>query len=104
MPRHPLSQALHDALKEIGELHDKKQADYGRADNPFANIVGSADFGIPPWIGAMVRGNDKMKRIQKFASSGGLENETVEDSFKDLAVYALIALVLYRDGKKHEQK
>lgn len=72
-------------------------ADYGRKDDPFANVRGSQEWGIPPWVGAMVRGNDKVKRLQKFAAEGNLANEPVEDAFLDLAGYALIGLVLYRE-------
>ena len=88
---------FHALLKEIGDLHDKKQADYGRADDPFANVRGSSEWGVDPWIGSLIRATDKVKRLQKAARGGALENESVEDSMMDLAVYALIALILYRE-------
>lgn len=90
---------FHALLKEIGELHDKKQQDYGRDDDPFANVRASADWGVPAWVGALIRGTDKVKRLQKAARGGTLANEGVEDSMMDLAVYALIALILYREGQ-----
>lgn len=77
-------------------MHDQKQKDYGHDHDPFANVRASEDFGIPGWIGCMTRANDKMKRIQKFAQGEELLNESVEDSLMDLAVYALIGLVLFR--------
>lgn len=86
---------FHALLKEIGYLHDKKQKDYGRDTDPFANVRGSQDWGIEPWVGAMIRANDKIKRLQKYARDGNLENESARDSFMDLAVYSLIALVLH---------
>ncbi|MSX05476.1 MAG: DUF1599 domain-containing protein [Actinobacteria bacterium] len=95
--RHPLSQKFHDLLKEMALMHDGKQKDYGSAENPFANIVSSQDFGMPAWVGAMVRANDKMRRIQAAARGQNLVNESVEDSLIDLAVYTAIALVLYRE-------
>lgn len=85
-------------LREMGELHDRKQADYGREHDPFANVRASLDFGVPGWIGCMVRANDKMRRIQTFAQRGSLANESVEDSLLDLAVYSVIGLVLYREA------
>lgn len=88
---------FHALLNRIGELHDAKQEDYGQEDDPFANVRGSADWGVKPWVGAMIRGNDKVKRLQKFAKTGRLKNESVEDSFMDLAVYSLIALILYKE-------
>ena len=84
-------------IEEIVAMHYKKQADYGRTGDPFANVRASADFGIPPWVGCMVRANDKMKRLQKAASGDVLVNESVEDSLLDLAVYSIIGLVLFRE-------
>jgi hypothetical protein len=104
--RHPLSERFHELLALCGELHDKKQSDYGRADDPFANIKASEDFGMPAWVGAILRANDKMRRLQKAAQqvvSGegvSMENEAIEDSFFDLAVYALIAQVLFEESQK----
>jgi len=98
--RHPLSQRFHEILDELGELHDRKQQDYGVENDPFANVRSSEAFGIPGWVGAALRGNDKMKRIQAFALKGALANESLEDSLRDLAVYAIIALVLLEEGEQ----
>ena len=95
--RHPLSARFHQVLQRLGDLHDIKQLDYGAADDPFANVRGSREFGIRPWVGAMVRGNDKMKRLQNLAREGSLANEPAIDSFLDLAVYAIIGLVLFEE-------
>jgi hypothetical protein len=91
---------FHEILELLGELHDKKQKDYGRNDDPFANVRGSVEWGIPPWVGALVRATDKIKRLQKEARDGVLSNESAEDSFMDLAVYAIIGLILYREDKE----
>ena len=93
--RHPSSQRLHALLKEMGELHDRKQKDYGTSQDPFANVRGSLDFGVKPWVGAMIRLNDKVKRLQSHAQGSPLANEGALDSMMDIAVYALIAYVLY---------
>lgn len=87
---------FHAILKEIGDLHDIKNKDYGQDHDPYANVRGSTEWGVEAWKGAMIRANDKIKRLQKFAQTNQLANESVEDSFKDLAVYSLIALDLYR--------
>jgi hypothetical protein len=86
-------------IQEIVAMHDKKQADYGRADvgDPFANVRASEDFGIPGWIGSVVRANDKVRRLQKAARGGKLVNESIEDSLLDAAVYFIIALCLFRE-------
>ena len=91
---------FHELLKEIGDLHNKKQADYGTDADPFANVRASQEFGVAPWIGALVRLNDKVVRLKQFARRGALANESAKDSMMDIAVYALIALVLYEEEKR----
>lgn len=98
--RHPNSARFHELLEEAGNLHDLKQQDYGSDSDPFANVRGSTDWGIPGWVGALVRLNDKVKRLQAFARKGELANESATDSMMDIAVYALIALVLYEEEEK----
>ncbi|MGH8522888.1 MAG: hypothetical protein ACREXY_01295, partial [Gammaproteobacteria bacterium] len=53
---------------------------------------------VPEWVGAMIRATDKVRRLQTFARKGSLSNEGAEDAFLDLAVYAIIGLVLFREG------
>lgn len=105
--RHPNSARFHALLAEAAELHDRKQADYGAGDDPFANVRASEDWGIAGWVGAMVRLNDKVKRLQSLATKGHLVNEAAIDSFMDIAVYAVIARVLYEEEHElhgiHEQ-
>jgi hypothetical protein len=98
-PRHPLSQRFHALLKEMGEMHDKKGADYGSPADPFLNIRQGHEFGIEPWKNAMSRAGDKMVRIKQFAKTGSLENESVKDSLLDLASYAIIALILLEEDE-----
>lgn len=100
MDRHPASARFHELLATMGELHDRKQKDYGRDDDPFANVRGTEDWGQPAWVGAMIRGTDKIKRLQTYARKGELANESVEDAFLDLAVYALIGLVLWEEEQE----
>ena len=84
-------------LDELRSLHLKKAADYGRGADPLANCRASSDFGVPAWVGVMVRCADKMHRIKSFVANGTLANESIEDSLLDLASYALIALALRRE-------
>ena len=85
---------------EMIRLHDRKQKDYGSKKDPFKNVRSSESFGVPGWLGAVIRANDKMTRLKTFALTGSLANESVEDSLIDLANYAVIALVLYREEKQ----
>jgi len=97
------SARFHEILIELGELHDKKQKDYGSDSDPFKNVRASEGFGVPGWIGCMMRANDKMIRLQKAATGATLANESIEDSLRDLAVYTVIGLCLFEEyvaGKK----
>ena len=91
---------FNEILDELKEIHDKKASDYG--DTEFANIRASEDFGVLPWIGAMVRLNDKVKRIQQYITKGRLNYEGCQDSMKDIAVYAIIAYILFEEYASFE--
>jgi hypothetical protein len=91
------SQKFHQILTELGDLHRLKSADYGLENDPFQNIRSSAGWGVEPWVGALVRGNDKLKRLQKVAQGGSLSNEGIIDSLNDLASYAIIARILFEE-------
>jgi hypothetical protein len=96
------SARFHAILRELGALHDRKQRDYGTDEDPFANVRASSEWGVPAWIGTLIRATDKLRRLQKYARVGKLANEAVEDSFRDLAVYTVIGLVLYEEIKQEE--
>ena len=98
--RHPLSQAFVDHFTGLIGLHDRKQSDYGRDEDPFYNIRQSANWGVEPWVGALIRLDDKVGRLRNLIRNGGeLQNESVEDSLDDIAVYAWIARVLLGESK-----
>lgn len=94
--RHPSSEAFHQVLADAGQMHDKKQRDYGSDADPFANVRSAEDWGLPGSLGACIRMGDKLRRLQAFYRKGELANESVEDAFMDLLVYAGIGLVLLR--------
>lgn len=97
----PGSARFHEIIKELGELHDKKQEDYGKDSDPFHNVRSTEFWGVPAWIGALLRLNDKVVRLQSLARKGSLANESAEDSMRDIAVYAIIALCLYEEVSKN---
>jgi hypothetical protein len=87
-----------EILASMSALHNKKGQDYGSAGDPYANVRASQEFGCPPWVGAIIRMNDKLTRIKSFLRKGGLANESLRDSLEDLGVYAVIARVLYEEA------
>jgi hypothetical protein len=96
-PPHHSSQRFYELIAEMANVHSNKSADYGRSDDPFFNVRSSTEWGMPAWVGAMLRGTDKIKRLQQFAASGSLKNESAHDSFIDLANYCIIAAVLMEE-------
>jgi hypothetical protein len=86
-------------LDELRELHLRKSKDYGSSSDPYANVRHAAElFRLPAWVSALIRASDKIARLAQFAQRGWLANESAEDSLMDLAVYAIIALLLYREA------
>lgn len=88
-------------VKEVVDMHRRKGADYGTQDDFFANVSASAQWGVPPWVGAMMRANDKVVRLQSAAKGSTLQNEGIEDSLLDIATYAIIAVCLFRRELQH---
>ncbi len=87
-------------LEEMKTLHLRKTLDYGDDEDALANVRQGAEFvDIEPWRGCLVRMADKMQRLRTFCRTGRLVHEGVEDTLLDLAAYAAIALVLYREAK-----
>ena len=50
-------------LEELRALHTKKGQDYGTASDPLANVRASVDWGVPGWVGTLIRANDKVIRF-----------------------------------------
>lgn len=100
LPNDPANR-FNDILGQLCAMHEKKARDYGTEGDTYQNFRGSEKMGIAPWKGAFIRLCDKVQRIQKFAKDGKLANESVVDSFNDLAVYAIICRVLYEE-KTHK--
>ena len=97
---------FYDLLTEISLLHSNKNHDYSGEGDPFQNFKESEKMGIPAWKGCLVRISDKFSRICNFANSEELlvKDESVEDTLKDLAVYALICIILYRERIKDDSE
>ena len=84
-------------LDYIRRLHEQKSKDYGSHQDPHANLRASEAFGVPAWVNALLRINDKISRLAQFVRRGWLANEGAEDSLIDIAVYSVIALVLFKE-------
>lgn len=94
----PGSREFLDVLDELKQLHLRKTMDYGVDEDALSNIRSSADVvNMPAWAGCILRISDKMHRLKAFFRRGRCEFDGVEDTLKDIACYAAIALVLHRE-------
>lgn len=94
-----MKEDFREILEQIGEMHDKKSADYGNGNDPYFNLRMCERGGLDAWKGVIVRLGDKYARLLTFMGHGELKNESVEDAFMDMAVYAILGLVLFREKK-----
>lgn len=104
--RHPSGERFLQILQENAELHRKKSRDYGTDSDPFYNIRQTENWccpnchePIPAWLGALIRLSDKIFRLKAYTRNGSLANEGVEDSLRDMGVYASIAQVLFEEAQ-----
>lgn len=76
--------AFQKIAKDIGNLYERKNADYG---NSFSETY--KDFGI---VSALTRMSDKWNRIKQLALSGEqkIKAESLRDSLLDLASYCIM--------------
>ncbi len=92
-----VAQLMVDATK----LHIDKNAGYAGADNPdpWANFRLSQAFGVSPFDGVLVRLSDKWSRIQSLRRNPANDRigESILDTLRDLAAYALIAICLMQE-------
>lgn len=81
-----LEEAFQIITRELEEIFVAKHKDYGKG-----NILDTGELGIA------FRVNDKLNRIKNILQSGKLpKNESLDDSWTDIGVYAIIALMFRR--------
>lgn len=102
------SPRFHELLTEMAETHNRKNADYSPGADPFLNFRASEEIGIPAWIGAWIRLQDKYRRCQsliaQFTTTGeiapSVTDEKLHDTLIDLANYAVLVRCLYEEAKQ----
>lgn len=106
MTRDEMVAYIRGACDKMIETMEKKNADYTAADsNPFANFLAVEKLGIcDAETGIMVRRVDKLMRTMSFVKKGVLQvtDETVEDTLRDDACYALLLAALIRSKRQKE--
>lgn len=90
---------FYQILEEMKELHSRKNHDYAGTDDPLKNLKASERIGINPFIGVMIRLQDKWSRLESFMKNGNfmVKGEGVKDTLMDNAVYSILAIILYEE-------
>ena len=88
-------------LKEMEEIHSRKNHDYADQQNPLSNFMTTSELikGIPdsPFKIALSRMIEKVLRICQIAKKGNKVNENMQDTLMDLAVYSLLCRILWEE-------
>lgn len=97
-PSHPMYQRFHELVEKMEQDFLSKNHDYSGSD-PYSSFK---DFG---WKGVVVRIGDKFNRIKNFTKSDILKvkDESIIDTLKDLAVYAIITIILFELERPNEK-
>ena len=93
---------FYELLDELKDLHSRKNSDYATDEEPLSNLKRCEKIGIPAWKGVIVRLEDKWDRIEKLTVKGkpSVVDESIIDTLKDSAVYALLCIVLLEEQEK----
>lgn len=95
-------------LNQMAELHSRKNHDYAGTSDPLKNLRACGRLNLEPFLGVLIRLQDKWSRLEEFVNSGQLmvKNESVIDTLMDNAVYSLLAIILYQEqqNKSKEKK
>jgi hypothetical protein len=95
-----LSDPFDAALWEMSQLHRKKKADYAVDGTEWSNFEDTSSFLGLPGLGTQeaidINIGQKMARLKSLRVNGRMDdpkNESVLDTRRDLAVYAVLSLV-----------
>lgn len=91
-------------LIDMVKVSRKKRADYASDNDPLSNFKGSADAlgltGFGPVEAALFNVLQKIERLKALRSNGRMgqtQNESVTDTYLDLAVYAVLTYALHKE-------
>lgn len=90
-------------LDEMWDLHQEKSHDYGFDGDFLSNLRATKDFGIEPWVGVIIRMNDKITRLKALIKKGSLKCESVQDTLKDISCYGALAHILYEESQQEKK-
>lgn len=97
-PRETLSRICAELNKSAEDVMTRKNEDYAKADDPFAN------FRMFGGLGILVRLSDKLARLRQFEERGGGEFSVADESLRDTVVDGINYFKLFYAFKQMEGK
>jgi hypothetical protein len=95
-------------LAQVAAIFTAKNHDYTANGlfGPGSNLLRCEEFDVPAWKGILIRLGDKWSRLTTFAKKGLLKvaDESVEDTFLDMAIYSLLGVLAYRRAREAARK
>jgi hypothetical protein len=93
-------------VDRVCDLHDKKKQDYTGGEHPLANYANSGEsIGVSAVASMFSRLNEKVFRLKQLHKSGAApQNESVIDSYMDVAILSLLSILALTPGSGYEQE
>lgn len=99
VPTGQINPKFHAALDRIREIHDKKSSDYANDANRYANFeqaAATAGCSVDTVFGVLI--GVKLARLAELTKSGKIpNNESIQDTRLDLAVYSTLWLSYHEE-------
>jgi len=102
----PSADPFRALVDRVCDLHDKKKADYTGGEHPLANYANSGEsIGVSAVASMFSRLNEKVFRLKQLHKSGAApKNESVIDSYMDVAILSLLSILALTPGSGYEQE
>lgn len=88
-----------ELIQKMKIIHTQKDKDYSGSEE-LGNLKACQELGISPYVGVIMRISDKHKRICNLVKTGlkaEVDEEKLEDSLMDMAIYCILAIILYEE-------
>ena len=87
---------FHEIVNSMANLYAKKNENYGDSFGQLYKDLGP--------ISGLVPLHNKLDRLTNLIKGGRNDFESIEDTLKDLACYAVMNLIAYEEYKPNEEK
>ena len=97
-----IAEEFKNIQKEQYDLFAQKMLSYGKGNISLGSNLETTDEKIFSLTGLVIRLTDKINRLKNLVITGKnyIQNETIEDTFIDVATYGIIGMIVGRDKWK----